>query len=362
MLWTVFIIAIIGAIPMVLAFIMATPETTKVAWGAFFGAGTYEGIQDLALRTGFDLEKFGTFSLPATLVSTVAIGWAWVGTWQAAPSVGGEIKEVKKAALIGVAIAGILIAIYYVGLPWLGLVKAYDKMFVAQYIWAYKLAYGDLEKIIHAPIFPNSGTLAIPLLPPIIQLLPAIGVAFWMLNYLPTGYLICSRYIFAWSFDRFFPEKFADVNARFSSPHWAIAFTWFLGMLGALGCYSLMVYGPAGLGAGFAALDTTWIWWFSAIPTCWAAIVLPYVRRDLYEVGFKLEVAGIPVISILGVLGFLLGGYIWALFIPAVPLWPDLFWLWIVWFIGAIVFLSMYTYNVKRGIDVKSIYAELPPA
>jgi len=358
--WIMFIVPLVCSIPMWAAYAMNTPATTQVLWDKMFGAGTYVGVQELAVKTGFDLETFGTFNIQATLLATVAPGWAWVGTWQSAPSAGGEIKEIRKSAMIGVALAGLFVAFYYIALPWLGF-NAYGKMFIAQYIWDYKRAYPDLQGLIAHPPFPNAGFFAGILWVgnPILMLMPPIAVAFWMLNYLPTGYLICSRYIFSWSFDRFFPETFASVNERFHSPHNAILLSWIVGVLGSWCTYAL----EKGLwGAGLAALDTTFIWWWSSIPVAWAAVILPYTRKDLYEAGFKLEIAGLPVISLLGLLGVWLSTYLFLVFVMAVPAWPDVFSCVTIWFIGAIIYVAMFAYNVRRGVDIKSIYAEVPPA
>jgi len=358
--WIMFIIPVIFVIPMWIGYATNTPATTAVLWDKFIGAGTYEKISSEATRLGFDEAKFGTFSLNATLLATVSPAWAWVGTWQAAPSAGGEIKTVRSSAWIGVGLSGILVALYYCLLPYFGF-NAYGKMFVAKYIWMYQTHFADLSKIIPYPPFPHAGFFASPLWAgnPVIALMPPIGVAFWQLNFLPTGYLICSRYIFSWSFDRFFPERFAAVNERFHSPHNAVLLTWVISLLGIYGCWALEA-GAAG--AGFAALDTTWLWWWSSIPVCWAALVLPYTRKDLYESGFKLDIAGIPLITILGLFGILLSTYIFMLAVAAVPPYPDTFTLLFTWFFAGLIFLGLYAYNVRRGVDVKSIYAEVPPA
>jgi len=50
------------------------------------------------------------------------------------------------------------------------------------------------------------------------------------------------------------------------------------------------------------------------------------------------------------------------LFVMAVPPWPDTFSLLLTWFVAGLIFLGLYAYNVRRGVDVKSIYAEVPPA
>jgi len=43
-------------------------------------------------------------------------------------------------------------------------------------------------------------------------------------------------------------------------------------------------------------------WFFTSI----VAVVIPFLRKDIYEAGLKLEVAGFPVVTILGLISLTL--------------------------------------------------------
>src|SRR5947209_15328236 len=52
-----------------------------------------------------------------------------------------------------------------------------------------------------------------------------IGLGFLMMSllYVPMNIMLCTRMVFAWSFDRILPAKFAEVEERTHSPIYAIA-------------------------------------------------------------------------------------------------------------------------------------------
>jgi amino acid transporter len=166
--------------------------------------------------------------------------------------------------------------------------------------------------------------------------------------------------IFAWAFDRFFPEMFAAVDSRFHTPYWAVTLT----LLGGLAGVALTAGGDWA-----AAADTSNLYQFAVMMACLAAAVLPYLRRDLYEKSpYKWEIAGVPILTILGLWGWAANFfffyvttheifYYWGVYSTDIALQQS------AWMgIGALIFTAFLVYNTKRGIDVKTIYTEIPPA
>ena len=49
-----------------------------------------------------------------------------------------------------------------------------------------------------------------------------LGLICATLAYVPATWLIITRDMFAWSFDRLLPAKFSEVNERFHTPVWSI--------------------------------------------------------------------------------------------------------------------------------------------
>jgi len=112
-----------------------------------------------------------------------------------------------------------------------------------------------------------------------------------------------------------------------------------------------------------AALDTTFLYIFAIMFGCLSAAVLPYIRRDIYEKSPSIEVAGVPVMTIAGVLGFT--GNLFLLLNAAVGMVADLSNAFVecCWMgFGVILFVAFWNYNKKRGVDTSKIYAEIPPA
>jgi hypothetical protein len=104
------------------------------------------------------------------------------------------------------------------------------------------------------------------------------------------------------------------------------------------------------------------VWFLTAI----SAIVLPFRRKNIFEAApWKARVTGVPVLSILGVLGAILFGILGfnAVTNPAVG--PFTFYaqvaIVIVVVIPIIIFAASYFYNKSRGIDLSKVWAQIPP-
>jgi amino acid transporter len=85
--------------------------------------------------------------------------------------------------------------------------------------------------------------------------------------------LLASRNMLSWSFDRVFPAAFSKVNARFHTPHWSILFVYLVSLV-----YLVMVLQyPYLLAVNVCALAT-----LRYVFSCWACMVLPYYRPELW--------------------------------------------------------------------------------
>jgi amino acid transporter len=188
-----------------------------------------------------------------------------------------------------------------------------------------------------------------------LQILNGVLVGIVLLKDIPAFFLVSSRLIFAWSFDRFFPELFARVNSTFNSPHWAIILTMCGGLLGVV----LNIFS----GEWLASVDTTMLYQVAVMVGGLSAAVLPFMRSDIYEKSTaKYAIGGVPLITIIGVFAFTTNFY----FLIVAGTWlnpmSDLV-LQTVWMgLGASIFVGYMVKNVKKGIDVKTIYTEIPPA
>jgi amino acid transporter len=343
------VLGVIGSVVMVIYFLIRSPGNAPALWDQTYGG--YNEIVALAKQSGW---ASADFSWGATGGAAIGAVWAYIG-FTAACYMGGEIKNPSKGMVWSITISAILIIFYY---SFIGVMvyRAFGE-FISQYAFC---AYEVPEKL--GAIVPNYPS---PLLPTfaaalapgrhLLQMVMALSAAIWLLNDIPAFFLVCSRLVFSWSFDRFFPEKVAEVNDRFHSPHYAILLTTIGGLVGVFICHG---------GAWTAALETTMLYIFAVMFGCMAAAVTPYVRREVYERSIMWEIGGVPLMTIAGILGF--GGNFLLLFIAGAGLLKegltDMM-IAAVWMsLGLILFLAYYAYNIRRGVDVKTIYTEIPPA
>ncbi len=125
-----------------------------------------------------------------------------------------------------------------------------------------------------------------------------MGVSFilWNVLLLFVIAMICTRNLFAWSFDGVAPRQLATVGERTHAP-WVAAI-----LITAIAVVLLALY----VFTSFFTIVVNYIVIFSVAfwMTSFAAILLPYRRRDLFEQApeaARRKIAGIPVITLLGV-------------------------------------------------------------
>lgn len=391
------ILGVIGSVVMIAYFLVSSPENAPALWDKTYGG--YDKIVALAAKTGWT-------DTPTNAAATggAAIGaiWAYIG-FTAGAYMGGEIKNPSKGMVWSITISAILVIAYYTFIGFM-VYRAFGD-FIPQYTWCVNEAPDELGKIVENPPSALLPTFACALAPGkhLWQMIMALSAAIWLLNDIPAFFLVCSRLVFSWSFDRFFPEKIAEVNDRFHSPHWAVIITTTGGLVGV---------GICAQGAWTAAMETTMLYIFAVIFGCLAAAITPYVRREVYDRSIKWEIPGaiglvicsiifliivlwivgfhwfwgmfmtflgvvwllvgiwmmvkgiktsIPLMTIAGVSG--LGTNFYLLFVAGAGLPPrDLAYCSAWMTAGLIIFLMYYAYNIRRGVDVKTIYAEIPPA
>jgi amino acid transporter len=180
------------------------------------------------------------------------------------------------------------------------------------------------------------------------------------------GVVICSRCLFAWSFDRLMPSFFAKVNDRRKTPQNAMIFTMGISLILAL----LMLIPPYSnqiwtiLGALFVLIL------IQVFVACLAGVVFPYVRKDMYEqMPLKAKIAGVPVMTIISLLAVILmvwtstglfsnplynqfSGITGTMMIATVS----------IYVIGVIVYFVAYAYRKRQGYDIGLAFKQIPPA
>jgi APA family basic amino acid/polyamine antiporter len=326
----------------------------------------YQTAVDAVAAAGIDLNP--PFSLMATLliapIAWTSLQWATYSSQQ-----NGEIKDARsfKAQvfiMVGSLVAtGLLLALLAVGIER-----------VAGSEFSYVAGAGYWSLIAEANI--NGFNLWPPIVAVALTGSPLV-VLIIGLGYLLNGFqIVCNCYIgmtrvlVAMSLDRLLPEWFSKVDEKLHTPvnaHWA----YFLASVPVILAYNLV---PGWIGL---TLGVTFGCGYVFVITCIAGALLPYRARDLYESspGAQYKLGGLPMITVLGVLGGILGILMVGAFLFAPQLgvlgnwnfenFPSGVWAQIIAFAlivtSAVIYFVMKNSQKSKGINVDYAFKEIPP-
>lgn len=351
LMWVTFIIAIIGVGASAILVSVNSPASYAAAFNQF---GSTSEVIASAATNGYFPAGIAWNDLGQTLNMVPLL--ALVLTWpMLSIYVASELKEVKRNIPLGVIGA---LVVGTVLLAWLGWtitsVITNDLMgSVMTVTWADPSVYPF-------PVYPSYLMFAsiltdsIPLL-----LLMGIGTAVWGFANLLFEYIITPRMVLAWSFDRLFPKKFAEVSPRFHTPVPAIVLTFALTEV----FLAMYVWFP-NVVVFFGSMMFVYAIIYAVLGI--AAIVFPYRRKDLYKGSpADISVGGIPAMAIAGVatLAFMIW-LIWQfLTVDAYLLntWTGLVGVLFSFALGIVIYIAAYFVRKKQGIAVGMIYKEIPP-
>ena len=154
-------------------------------------------------------------------------------------------------------------------------------------------------------VLPFPGMFAIIISPnPIITVLAAVSFMLASLQITCNCYIGMTRVMVGMSLDRTLPAWFSKVSPRFRTPVNA-HLIYFL--LGVRGDHRLQLRAPSGTRSRSASRSLAAM---SLCVSCLAAALLPYRAKALYEAapGSQYKLAGIPLVTIFGIIGFIFGG------------------------------------------------------
>lgn len=318
--------------------------------GKFSGSkDSYHLINTLAAQAGYTPPAF---DLGESFLAMTIAYYVFGNIFQSA-YFGGEIKGGRRtnllsmpgSLLIAVALMFLLIAAFQssIGTPFLGALGTIDPT---------KLGLG------FTPLYTELAAIASNNM--IIGLFIAFGFAVSLIIWVPQTILIISRCLFAWSFDRLIPEKVAEVNERTHSPNLAVGIIVLLSLVSVF----LIALIPS-LTALVGLLGLT----FTLLSVAVAGILFPFRQRDTFEgAPFHSRIAGIPVVSIVGVLSLLgLLAIAWVLLVDvnSGTSWavnPNMVLIAIgIYLSGFIVYMISRFVQRSRGVNITLAYQEIPP-
>ena len=217
-----------------------------------------------------------------------------------------------------------------------------------------------------------AGTSPLPVIPspaylisyvtdnPTLAFLVPFGLFLNDIGFAVVYFFVPTRNIFAYSFDRILPAKFATVNRR-GVPYYAVIL------------YAIIAYFSV-----YVTVYQTWFsylyyanfgWWIATAIVMLAAAIFPFRRKDIFESSPKIvryKIGPVPLLTILGGIGIFLSLFIsYSTILPSFNGFPInpvyvvsmLF----VMVAGLIIYAISYLYQKSRAIPVELASKELPP-
>ena len=264
--------------------------------------------------------------------------------------IGSEVKNARKlqlwsmpATLFIVGI-GVLISVWVID-------HAVGYNFLAQLGWADPTGLG-LES---APTFTELAAMVGNNI--WIAFVILFGFIFWSYAWLPGQLLNGSRNIFAYSIDGLLPKWFKQVNPRFSTP---------VNSLLTMGIASIIALGIYVFTDLFSTLVGIFGFILSFILISISAALLPYRLKDVFETSaVNQRVAGVPVITIIGVLSVAAQVFMAWVFLrdPSAGLNgnPKMIWFNVIVFLsGLVVYYIAKFVQKSRGVNVDLSFKQVP--
>jgi amino acid transporter len=203
---------------------------------------------------------------------------------------------------------------------------------------------------------------------PILQFIVVLATSMWFFGWAGTIFLSSTRVIFAAAFDRLLPEAVASLEPRTRTPIWAMVLMVVPGLIvSALYAYNVTI-GDSGFQS--LTLASTLVIAVTYLGSTIAAILLPYIKKDLYEASpiAKYKVAGIPLITVCGVifaafLIFLL--YQWlidpnALYGISYRNTASVIFMGVMYLLAVVIYFVAKSVRRSQGIDLGMVYKEIP--
>jgi amino acid transporter len=346
-------IGMIGTLLALVLFLQSNPTQFAQAFNNVLSQyTTYQGVIQSANTAGFKWAP----SMAAT-VGAVTLAWLANNGYQYSGYFSGELKEVQKSMFASTIGNNIVSTIMYS-------VFAFALVGAVGEGWLNSLSY-----IANAQ--PSSYTIPVPpnpyffasLLTNNLAIATIINIGFlaWAVIIIPSNWMATTRIMLAMGFDRVLPTKLADVSDTYHTPVKSIIFvaaiTW-------IGMVATNYYGAVA-----ANMNYTVVYTLILAVVGLAGAVFPFARKTIYERSAiaKYKVAGIPVITILGIINFLffIAISVAAGLNPFVggPTTPAAIAAAAIVFVGSglLYFVARAYHNRKEGIDIALNYQEVPP-
>jgi basic amino acid/polyamine antiporter, APA family len=352
---------LVAFVTMLIVLFMGNPASSMAKIDSFAMAvsGTQNFVQtaiDASKAAGVDLNP--PFSLLATLlvapIAWTSLQWATYSAQQ-----NGEIKNARSFNSQLFIIVGSLI---FTGILLAVLAAALEKAVGPEFLYVAGAGYwaGVGESTIAGFwLWPNIIAVALTA-SPLIVILIGIGYILNSHQIVHNCYIGMTRVMVAMSLDRLLPEWISKVDEKLHTPVNA-HLAYFVASIPVILLYNLHANWVA------LTLGVTFACGYVFVITCLAGALLPYRAKDVYEAspGAKYKVGNTPLVTILGFIGFVLGGVMVLMFMLYSQLGLTSTLAYGVVF-GVLAFSALWYLIVKnaqktKGINVDFAFKEIPP-
>ncbi|HEY9078085.1 MAG TPA: APC family permease [Anaerolineaceae bacterium] len=229
----------------------------------------------------------------------------------------------------------------------------------------WNFTWGYTEAAPPLPVWPYPALLAVFLSSSrLVQFVVVLLMSLWWFGWSGTVFLSSTRVIFAASFDRLLPDKVAEVEPATRTPIYALLLM-VVPSLVVSALFSWDLFGFRSL-----TLDSTLVIAVTYLGTTVAAILLPYLKKDLYNASpvAKYKVFGVPLITVAGVIfgGFLIFLlYQWLidpneLYGIGLKNPASIVFMFVNYGLAALIYFGMRAYRKRKGVDIDKVYQEIP--
>jgi basic amino acid/polyamine antiporter, APA family len=352
-----FIVAMVGTIITLFVFLATNRQEFITAFNAFMSStvhldDAYNAMIQLAKDKGWSP---GEQTFGAVLLALPLGYWIYIGFTYSA-YVGGEVKEPQKTQSWGI-LGSLALGFFF----YMAVMGAYYAVVGTDF----NNAAAYLERHTDANPLPVAGVLNFfaGLLTSNPILLILIAISFFLWNYLLLFVMvtICVRNMFAWSFDQITPAALTKVTERTRSP-WVATIT--VAVIAWVLLWASLFTKLFDYIFNYIAIFAIAFW-----ITSWAAILLPYRKRELFQAApdmVKRKIFGMPLITLSGFVNLVLftiilyASYTLPAFAGAVGNTAVAFVLGI-YVVGLIIYYIAAMIRKQQGVDLNLLYSEIPP-
>jgi amino acid transporter len=362
-LYVTWIFAIVGMV--VMWYILATTSNSTFVgnWNTLIAGAnssyTYSALQSTAAsKAGFPGISAGF----GAIVTALPFAFLFLFGGNYANAFAGEIKNVKKSLPIALFLSLLFGLIYWIVTSQLTVnTVGYNWVTQVGYGWisggsvpgtaSYPLPFQPTQPLFLAvSAYPNNLLISIMFFTYFIGSLGPVFAYFW----------IPSKYLFAWSFDRVIPSKFADVSAKYHTPYVAVVATAVIAVIAEY-LYSYLGY------SSYFTMGTV-LWGISYTIPGIALTIFPYVKKDLFATApgwLGKKAAGIPLISIVGLITTIGFGYVGYIAfsnaaITTVNFNSEALLVFMI-VVGFVIYFASRAYHKGKGLDISMALKEIPP-